>query len=205
MAYASRLLAGIAPKPLGFRGGCKHRPTHNPTDLMNLKNSLSLLAVAAAMVLPVSAQDAPAIKPTGKAPSKAIAGYWAPNKEAMIKMMMDQMPAEAKGDPATLAAMKPMLEEMAAKLAFRFAEGESEIVTPQGTETAKWKVVSEDAKTGNLKVAITKPDGSSEDGEAIVGKDKMILINTKEKMQITCDRITKEEFDKRKGAGSPGE
>ena len=175
---------------------------------MNFKQTLTAFTAAAAMLLPLGAQDAaapaaaPEIKPTGKAPSEAIQGYWAPNKEAMLAVMMEQMPAEARGDEATIAAMKPMLESMAAKLAFHFGDGESEMITPDGIETTKWKVVSEDAKTGKLKVAITKPDGTSDEGEAIVGKDRMLMINAEVGMKIQCDRITEAEFNKRKAAAS---
>lgn len=175
---------------------------------MAFKHTLTAFTAAAAMLLPLGAQDgaatapAPEIKPTGKAPSEAIQGYWAPNLEAMLAVMMEQMPAEATADDAAVAAMKPMLESMVAKLAFHFGEGESEMITPAGIETAKWNVVSEDAKTGELKVTITNSDGSTEDGEAIVGKDTMLMINTKEGMKIQCDRITEAEFKKRKAAAS---
>ena len=71
------------------------------------------------------------------------------------------------------------------------------MTSPGGLEKAKWKAVSEDAKTGVLKASITKADGSTEDGEAIVGKDTMIIINREQNMQVLCNRVTEEEFKRR--------
>lgn len=151
------------------------------------------------------AQDSaatPEIEPIGKAPSEAIVGYWAPNPESALAMMMSELPAEAKQNEAALALMKATMGQMLSKMAFRFAGGETEMVSVGGIESATWKAVSEDAKTGKLVVTITKPDGSSEDGVAIVGKDKLLLINPGEQQKIALDRISEGEFEKRKAAAA---
>ena len=176
---------------------------------MNFKHFTTIAAATAALALPLHADDHESgdIKPTGKAPSKAIQGYWIPDKDALLKAMMKKLPEEAKADETALAAMKGMIETFAGKMAFHFGDGKTEAITPTGVETSTWKVVSEDAKTGKVKVTITESDGSTEEGEAIVGKDKMIMINPKEDMQVLCTRITEEEYKKRlaaaKGAAAP--
>ncbi len=172
---------------------------------MTLKNSLPIFAIAT-LTLPLGAQDAatPEIEPSGEAPSKAIRGYWAPNKESALEMMMEGLPNGARNDAAALAKMKAMAATVIEKMAFRFAEGETEMVSAGGVESAKWKAVSEDAKTGKLSVLITKEDGSTEEGEAIVGKDKMVLSAPGGEKKIALDRITGEEFKKRKAAAGAG-
>jgi len=71
------------------------------------------------------------------------------------------------------------------------------MITPAGVQKAKWKAVSEDAKTGTMTVTITKPDGSTEDSKVIVGKDIMIVISRDQDMKVSCDRVTEEEFKRR--------
>ena len=165
---------------------------------MKLKNSITLFAVSAALALPLSADDkATEVKPTGKAPSEAIQGYWVPDKEAFLKAMLAQVPDGAKADEAAIASMKGMVEAMAAKMAFHFSDGETEMITPGGLEKAEWKAISEEAKTGAMKLTITKPNGKTEDSEVIVGKETMIVINREQNMQVACKRVTEEEYKRR--------
>ena len=165
---------------------------------MKLRNSTSFFAAVVALTLPLGADDETAeVKPTGKAPSEAIRGYWVPDKDAFLEAILKQAGGDGEVGETERASITKIIEDMASKVAFHFADGESQMITPGGLEKATWKVVSEDAKTGEMKVTVTKANGKTEDSEVVVVGDTMLVINREQDVRVLCRRVSEEEFKKR--------
>lgn len=131
-------------------------------------------------------------------------GYWSADKEAMLAMLQK----EAADDP-TAAAFLPMITAMIDNMAVEVTKDEVTMVGMGDAQTSTYKVKSKDTATKTITMEVTS-DGDVEEGSATIDGDRLTLKKGggDDSDTIILNRITKEQFDKKKeaaaAAGIPG-
>ena len=167
------------------------------------KIGLSLAVMGLALTSGVHAKDTDKAS-KGGALEKQMVGHWAPHPEKMIEAIKKEM-----GDDPNAAAMLPMIQAMLANMVAEVKAGEVTFYVMGESKKSTYVITGVDKEAGKLTMKV-KEDGEEEEveGSIVIKGDELILAKEDEKSDLVLNRITKAEFEKRKGAqkapGLPG-
>ena len=162
-------------------------------------NRLITTLIASALLFALSGAGAVA-KDESKGLHEQLVGYWAPNREAMIKMMLAQA-KEAGQEKGAAEMVQGLIDRVIGSMAMEFTKDKSIMHTPDGAKTTEYKVVSTDDATGEIKVKVTDEKGKTEDGSAVLKGNILRLRKGKHNAgpmgEIVLERISEESFKQR--------
>lgn len=158
--------------------------------------SKTIVGLAAVVFLMASGGLASGKEPSGKSLHDQLVGYWAPDKEKMLKMIKEQMAKAGQTDPQALATELARFETMANTMLVGITRDAATIhLGPVGPMKSTYKVKSTDEDTGTITVAVTNQDGKKTKGKSIIKGDKLTMIDDQHTMHL--HRITEAEFKRR--------
>lgn len=126
---------------------------------------------------------------------KQIIGYWAMDPSAI-----EAKAKEEAGDDPTAAAMIPMMVAMMSNMVIEITATNVNFVGMGDEDVSTYEITKTDDATKTLTMSVTE-DGEKSEATAKVDGDKLTL--SKDGDAIDLNRITKEEFEKRKNAKPP--
>lgn len=145
---------------------------------------------------PTLAADDTAEKKEAPVPDKPleeqIIGYWAPDAEAMIEALKEEL-----GDDPGATAFLPQIAAMFDAMAVQIEEDKLTIHAARAAQTATYTVTKVDPAGKTVTMKVVDQDGVSE-GIAKVHGDKLTLSRNGE--DFIMNRIDRKEFQQRKAA-----
>jgi hypothetical protein len=160
---------------------------------MNASKTLISIVSMIALAVPAIAADKPD-SPAAKQLEKQVMGYWAPDAEAMIKIITEKkiMPKEEAAE---------VIGEME-NLTIHTEPGTAHVYTKQGVVSTPYEIVEADQAAKTLTVrAVSKPEAPKAQSITLSIKDGQVTVLGGEgQLPIVFKKIDEAEFAKRKAA-----
>jgi hypothetical protein len=174
--------------------------------MKNIAHS-TLAMIALAILAPAAEPGAkPEAKPAAeiangddaKQLEKQMIGYWAPDVEALVKLIVEKqiMPKE---DAQAVA-------EQSSKITFHVELGTVHVYTEQGVTVVAYEILAADKAAGSLKVRAISPNPAEkkQELELLVTDQQITVMGGKEQLPLILKKIDEAEFFKRKAAVPAG-
>ncbi|MFZ9937231.1 MAG: hypothetical protein ACO3JG_09235 [Luteolibacter sp.] len=158
--------------------------------------SLALLAPAA------EPKAAPEAKPAAEVANgndakqleQQVMGYWAPDAEAMVKLLVEKMGMPEEDGQA--------VSEQFSKITFHVELGKVHVYTEEGVMDVAYEILAADGAAGSLTVRAVNPDpANKKQALELLIKDQQITVKGgEEQLPFILKKIDEAEFAKRKAA-----
>ena len=122
-----------------------------------------------------------------------VIGYWAPDAEAMVKLLLGMGMPQEEG--------KAMAAELS-KITFHVELGKVHVYTEEGVMVAAYEILEADKAVGSLKVRAVDPDPANKKQalELLIKDQQITVMGGEEQLPFILKKIDEAEFAKRKAA-----
>lgn len=158
------------------------------------KTTIATLATIALAVMAATAEpeDKPADGDVAKQLEKQVLGYWAPDEEAMVKLLVEE-----KGIPKEDAQG---IAGESSNITFHVELGTVHVYSKQGIVAAPYEILAADKAAGTLTVRAVNPPGANKaQALELLIKDKQIIVPGGQ-ISFVLKKIDEAEFTQRKNA-----
>lgn len=162
----------------------------------------TITMIALALLAPAAEPEAkPDAKPAAeianaddaKQLEKQVIGYWAPDAEAMVKLLLEMGMPEEEGQ-AVAAEFS--------KITFHVELGMVHVYTGEGVMDVAYEILAADKAAGSLKVRAISPDPADkkQELELLIKEQQITVMGGVEQLPFILKKIDEAEFGKRKAA-----